>query len=228
MNPILLLHGALGTAKQQQPLAQLLSAQRHVHTLNFTGHGGDPAPTGGYSFDVFVADILQYLDNNGIQQADIFGYSMGGYAALYFASQYPDRVGKLATLGTKLLWTTEGSQQEVKMLDAGKIAAKVPAFAEQLAQQHGADNWKLVLAATAKMMLNLGQSPVLESAHYQAIQHKVLLAIGDKDHTAGLEDTVAIYRLLPNAQLWVLPATPHPLDKVDTTLLAEGLKKFLG
>ncbi len=112
------------------------------------------------------------------------------------------------------------------MLDADKIAAKVPAFAESLKQLHGADNWRNVLAATAQMMLNLGQRPVLKDADYQALQHPVLLGIGDRDHTAGLEDTVATYRLLPQAQLWVLPATPHPLEKVDVAVLAEGLKRF--
>lgn len=228
MKPLLLLHGALGTAKQLEPLAHHFAVGRDVHTLNFYGHGGDSAPEGGYSFTRFAEDILTYLDANGLEQIDIFGYSMGGYAAMFFALKYPARVGKIATLGTKVNWTVAGSQQEVKMLDADKLEAKVPAFAEQLKQLHGADNWRGVLAATAKMMLNLGENPVLTDADYQALQNPVLLGIGDRDHTAGLEDTVATYRLLPQAQLWVLPATPHPLDKVNTTVLTDGLKRFFG
>ncbi len=227
MNQLLLLHGALGTAKQLQPLAQTLSTDRDVHTLNFSGHGGTDAPPGGYTFDGFVSDILQYMDANDLQQVDIFGYSMGGYAALCFALKYPDRVGKIATLGTKLRWTAEGSQQEVKMLDADKIEAKVPAFAEQLKQQHGAENWRNVLVSTANMMLNLGNNPVLKDSDYQAVKHEILIGIGDRDNTAGLEDTVAVYRQLLQAQLWVLPGTPHPMDKVNTAFLANGLRRFL-
>lgn len=228
MKPLLLLHGALGTAKQMQPLAHLLGTYPAIRTLTFYGHAEAPAPSGAYSFDKFAMNILQYLDDNNIKQADIFGYSMGGYAALYFAMKHPDRVGKIATLGTKLKWTVAGSQQEVKLLDADKLEAKVPAFAEQLKQLHGADNWRGVLTATAKMMLNLGENPGLTETDYQALPHPVLLGIGDKDHTAGLEDTIATYLLLPQAQLWVLPATPHPLDKVNTTILADGLKRFFG
>lgn len=228
MKPLLLLHGALGTAKQLEPLAHHFAIGRDVHTLNFYGHGGDAVPGGGYNFNRFAEDILTYLDANGLEHVDVFGYSMGGYAAMVFALQHPDRVGRIATLGTKVRWTAEGSQQEVRMLDADKIEAKVPAFAEQLKQLHGAENWRGVLAATAQMMLGLGENPVLKDTDYQALQHPVLLGIGDRDHTAGLEDTVATYRLLPQAQLWVLPATPHPLDKVDVAMLAEGLKRFLG
>ncbi|CAN5390603.1 hypothetical protein BH09BAC1_BH09BAC1_06860 [soil metagenome] len=227
MNQLLLLHGALGTAQQLQPLAQTLSTDRDVHTLNFSGHGGTDVPKNGYTFDVFVADILQYLDANGLKQVDIFGYSMGGYAALCFALKHPERVGKIATLGSKLRWTAAGAQQEIKSLDADKIEAKVPAFAEQLKQQHGEGNWRNVLAATADMMVGLGDKPSLSDTDFPAVTHSVLLGIGDRDNMAGLEDTVTVYRQLPKAQLWVLPGTPHPMEKVNTALLANGLRRFL-
>lgn len=226
MKPILLLHGALGTAKQLEPLAQQLGNYPAVRTLTFYGHGEGAAPADGYRFDAFANNILQYLDDNDIPQTDIFGYSMGGYAAMYFALKHPDRVGKIATLGTKLVWTPEGSAQEVKMLDADKLEAKVPAFAAQLKTLHGEANWRAVLSATANMMLSLGNEPQLKNEDFQTLKHQVLLGIGDKDHTAGLEDTVATFRLLSNAQLWVLPATPHPIDRVDVVALANGLKKF--
>lgn len=226
MKPILLLHGALGTAKQLEPLAQQLGDYPAVRTLTFYGHGGAAAPADGYQFDAFANNILQYLDDNDIPQTDIFGYSMGGYAAMCFALKHPERVGKIATLGTKLVWTPEGSAQEVKMLDADKLEAKVPAFAVQLKALHGEENWRAVLSATANMMLSLGNDPVLKNSHYQSLSHPVLLGIGDKDQTAGLEDTVATFRLLPNAQLWVLPATSHPIDRVEVVALANGLKQY--
>lgn len=228
MKPILLLHGALGTSTTMQPLAKHLGTYPQVQMLTFYGHREAPAPLEGYRFEKFVGNILQYLDDNEIPQIDLFGYSMGGYAALLFAKTHPERVGKIATLGTKLHWSPEASAQEVRMLDADKLEAKVPAFAAQLKALHGENNWRAVLAATAKMMVNLGHDPVLKDMDFQAIQHPILLGIGDKDHTAGLEDTVAAFRLLTKAQLWVLPATPHPLEKVDIATLSNGLKQFFG
>ncbi len=229
MKPILLLHGALGTAQQLKTLSTLLSTNRDVHTLTFSGHGDSAAPKdGGYSFDTFVDDILQYMETRELTEVDIFGYSMGGYAAIYLALQHPDKVGKIATLGTKVKWTAEDAAKEVKMLDADKLEDKVPAYADKLKAFHGKDDWRNMMAATAQMMLNLGNDPLLKDEDYKALQHEVLLGIGDKDNTAGLEDTVATYRQLPKAQLWVLPGTPHQLEKVDISVLANGLKTFYG
>lgn len=225
MKHALLLHGALGTAKQLQPLATLLAPDYYIHTPTFSGHGGGTPPA-AYSFDQFREDIIGYMDAEGLQQVNVFGYSMGGYAALYASLKHPERFGKIATLGTKLVWTAAGAAQEVRMLDAAKIEAKVPAFAAHLQQQHGLENWKQVLQATAQMMLNLGNKPAIGATEFQQLKHSTLLAIGDRDHTAGLEDTVSIYRQMPHAQLWVLPATPHPLEQVNVPLLANGLKGF--
>lgn len=226
MNDLLLLHGALGSARQLEPLAKELSSHYAVHTLNFYGHGGE-APPASYDFEGFQQDIITYLDREGLSQVDVFGYSMGGYAAMFTALNHADRIGKIATLGTKVIWTPEGSAKEVKMLNADAIEAKVPAFAAHLQQIHG-DYWREVLSSTAQMMLNLGKQPALTEADYNKLSHKMLLSIGDRDHMAGLEDTVAVYRMLNNASLWVLPGTPHPLDKVDIPLLASGLKVFFG
>ena len=77
------------------------------------------------------------MNENYIQTIDIFGYSMGGYVALWLARFYPDRVGKIFTLGTKLKWNDEEAEKEIKMLNPEKVELKVPAFAQQLAERHG-------------------------------------------------------------------------------------------
>jgi esterase/lipase len=41
MKDILLLHGAIGAKDQLQPLADALKDRYIVHTLNFSGHGGE-------------------------------------------------------------------------------------------------------------------------------------------------------------------------------------------
>lgn len=225
MKHVLLLHGALGTAKQLEPLAQALAPDYLVHTLTFTGHGGGTPPQ-AYSFQQFEDDIMGYLDTEGLQQVAVFGYSMGGYAALYAGLKHPTRFSSIATLGTKLVWTAAGSARETAMLNAAKIEAKIPAFAAQLQQLHGPDNWKQVLQATAQMMLNLGNKPLLSTPDFEQLKHPTLIAIGDRDHTAGLTDTVATYQHMPQAQLWVLPGTPHPLQQVHIGTLATGLKRF--
>ena len=42
MQHLILLHGALGSKEQLQPLATTLQNTFHVHSFNFSGHGGRP------------------------------------------------------------------------------------------------------------------------------------------------------------------------------------------
>lgn len=226
MNRILLLHGAIGAKDQFGVLQELLSAEMEVYTMNFTGHGGGEIPGEPFTIDMFARDIIAYLDSNNIDEINIFGYSMGGYAALYAALNNPGRIRKIFTLATKFEWTPEIAEREVKMLDAQKMKLKVPKFATELAKRHGEDKWEILLQKTADMMTGLGNKNVLTSELLKQVNNEVLVGIGDSDKMVSLEETIATYRALPNANLVVLPATPHPIEMVESTRLAGEIKSF--
>jgi len=42
-----------------------------------------------------------------------------------------------------------------------------------------------------------------------------------------LDETVAVYKQLPNAQLGVLPGTPHAFEQVNVSLLSRLIKEFV-
>jgi pimeloyl-ACP methyl ester carboxylesterase len=227
MQQLLLLHGAIGSANQFEQFVPLLEKKYKVSSINFSGHGGNPIPLSDFSIALFAKDVLHWLDSNNIKTIDIVGYSMGGYVALYLAKHYPDRVGKIFTLATKFDWTPEGASKEAAMLNADKISEKVPIFAKKLEHIHGADNWKLVLNKTAEMMLALGQKPTLTLTDLSEIKHTVLLSVGDKDMMVSLEETIAMYRSLKNAQLLVLPNTQHAFEKVNLNTLSQAVINFM-
>ena len=120
MKDLILLHGAIGAGSQLKPLAELLSLQFNVHTLNFEGHGGRPI-NGVYSIDRFVSNLIDFLDEIELKNVSVFGYSMGGYVALKAAALHPGRIDSIVTLGTKFQWDTETASKEVHMLDPEKI-----------------------------------------------------------------------------------------------------------
>lgn len=227
MTKILLLHGAIGAKDQFGILQELLSAHMEVHTMNFTGHGGGKIPDEPFTIDMFARDIITYLDSNNIDEINIFGYSMGGYAALYAAFNNPGRISKIFTLATKFEWTPEIAEREVKMLDAQKMKVKVPKFAAELAKRHGEDKWVTLLQKTADMMTGLGNKNVLTIELLNQINNKVLVGIGDSDKMVSLEETIAAFRTLTNANLLVLPATPHPIEQVNKEILAKAIKRFM-
>jgi pimeloyl-ACP methyl ester carboxylesterase len=149
---IILLHGAVGSAKQLEPLLPLLENEFEVHALNLPGHGGSNVPSEPFSIPLFAEFVLSYLDLRGIDEAFLFGYSMGGYVSLYLASQQTERVKKVFTFGTKLDWNPEFAKDQIRQLNPEKIIEKVPVFAEALKQTHSEKSWKLVLTKTAEML----------------------------------------------------------------------------
>ena len=125
---LLLLHGALGDKRQLVPIKDYLSSVYDVHSLNFSGHGGESMPA-LFSIELFTENLMEYLEEYNLKNVKIFGYSMGGYVALNVA-RFTQRIGCIITYGTKFHWTPDSAQHEIKKLDPEKIRQKVPVFTE--------------------------------------------------------------------------------------------------
>ncbi len=116
-----MLHGALGSASQFDKLKDILRFDFEVLAPDFPGHGGRAIQDAQFSFPFFVSDIIKLLDENKINNIDIFGFSMGGYAALWIAKYYPSSVNRIFTLATKMDWNEESAKREAGMLNADKV-----------------------------------------------------------------------------------------------------------
>ena len=152
---------------------------------------------------------------------------MGGYVALYLAKHHPERIHKIITLATKFKWDEVIAAKEINMLQAAKIEEKLPAFAISLQNRHAPDDWKKVLEKTAVMLFEMGKDNPLQKDDYLNIQHPALLMPGDKDKMVTLEETQEVCQTLPNGQLSILQNTPHPIELVNTTALADKIIAFL-
>lgn len=228
VNPdILLLHGALGAADQLRPLEEELAKERKVARLNLTGHGGAPIPEQPFRMGLFAQDILDWMLRNQEKKVDIFGYSMGGYAALQLACTYPEKVNRIVTLGTKFDWNPESSEREARRLNPEKLEEKVPAFALELKKRHGYPNWGIILDKTAEMMRDLGQGNRLHPEDLAQIEHPVRLGIGDGDKMVSLAETETVAKQLPNSEVSVFSGFQHPIEQVDVKVLAASILEWL-
>jgi len=194
-------------------------------SITFTGHGESDIPMEGLSFERFVRDIDIALENvNG--PVHLVGYSMGGYVALLWAAAHPQRVASVCAVGSKLVWTPDSLQKELKKLDPAAMAEKVPEFALGLAATHGAERWKSLVAATAAEMTRIAEQPLLTDEVLARIECPVLLAVGDRDSTSIPEDMLAVARKLKDAGVLVIPRTRHPFEEIDMDLLITQLMRF--
>jgi pimeloyl-ACP methyl ester carboxylesterase len=223
---LLLLHGAVGAGSQFDFLLPLLAERYEVHRLDFEGHGVSPLCARPFRTENFAENAAEYLDRNRLESVDIFGYSMGGYVALYLAHARPQRVRRIATLGTKFDWNPEVAAREVRQLDPQKIREKVPQFAYALEARHVAAGWEDVLGRTREMMTALGEHRVVTPEMLSGIPHRVRIGVGDRDSMVTIGESWEAYRALPLGELEVLPATPHPLEKIPPARLARYVTEF--
>jgi esterase len=95
--PIVLLHGMLGSSRNWQVAGKELAASRRVFALDMRNHGLSPhSPE--MTYEAMVADVLAWLDGNGIGPAEFVGHSMGGKVAMILACRHPDRVARLVAV----------------------------------------------------------------------------------------------------------------------------------
>jgi pimeloyl-ACP methyl ester carboxylesterase len=211
---ILLLHGALNTSTQFGALSQKLQTYFDVHTLDFSGHGQVPYE-GVLDMKVLVSDIAHYVQQMESETCHIFGYSMGGYAAVSYAKSQPTKLGKIMTLGTKWDWNPTSSAREVAMLDPDVMAEKIPSYVVKLQALFGEKNWVDVVRNTAALMHDLGHGGGLTEDEYRKIETDVLILRGSEDKMVSAESSKEVANWLQNGTYQEIDGAPHPLEKVD-------------
>jgi pimeloyl-ACP methyl ester carboxylesterase len=223
---LLFLHGALGSARQLQPMVEKLADLATVHTMDFSGHGGQPLVAAEFAMAHFAAQVKEFIAKLNVGPVHVLGYSMGGYAALLAAQESPELFASITTLGTKFDWNPTSAEGETRFLVPEKMAAKIPAFVERLAQLHAPTPWAEVVEATAVMLRELGQTAPLSAAKMAATGLPIQILVGDADQTAGPAASEEFARQT-NALFALLAGTPHALEQVRQEELRDYLQRVL-
>jgi len=94
--PLIVMHGLFGMSDNWNTLGKKWADKLHrsVHLLDMRNHGRSDwdAP---HTYHAMSEDIEQYLGENRLEKAAILGHSMGGKAAMFFATLRPEKVEKL-------------------------------------------------------------------------------------------------------------------------------------
>src|SRR5687768_13634771 len=93
--PLLLLHGGLGSTGMFGPLLTKLAETRRVIGVDLQGHGRTTLGTRKINLVDIGNDLAVVLDKLGIKQTDVLGYSFGGGAAFQLAAQHPAKVRRV-------------------------------------------------------------------------------------------------------------------------------------
>jgi 3-oxoadipate enol-lactonase len=107
--PVVVLANSLGAARGMwDPQVPALAERYRVVTYDMRGHGTSPAPSGPYTLDDLVDDLVALLDRLGADRAHVAGLSLGGMVGLRLAAREPARVHRLAALCTSAKTEPQG------------------------------------------------------------------------------------------------------------------------
>jgi pimeloyl-ACP methyl ester carboxylesterase len=124
--PLLLLHGGLGSIDMYKPVLPALAEHRQVIAVDLQGHGRTALGSRKISLPDLGDDMAAILKELGVKNVDVLGYSFGGGVAFRLAVQHPQMVRRLALVSAG--FSSEGFYPELREMQKQVGAA----MAEQM------------------------------------------------------------------------------------------------
>lgn len=226
--PLVLLHGATSSGRDNFA-AQILTLATlfTVHAPDARGHATtrwDAAD--GYRAAWLVDDLAAFLDALDLESVHLLGFSMGGMTALTFAAAHPERIRSLVVAGISPLREPRASVA-ARLMDPDRIERSDPAWATALSRRHdpvqGAGAWRRLLQAIAA---DVATQPLLTAAELHSIRVPALVACGDGDPFAPVDQAWGLARQLGDGHLLVVPDCGHDLMVRRPRLVNEALLGF--
>ena len=215
--PLVLLHGGFGGTWMFAQFIPALSETRQVIAVELQGHGHTADIDRPLRYELMSDDVAALIKHLGHENADIFGYSLGGGVALQTAIRHPEVVRKLvlasaayardgwypeslagmAALSTELL---SGTIIHDAYLGAAPRPEEWPVLIDKMRQMLAEDyNWaEDVAAIKAPALIIVGDADGLRLDH--AVEMFRLFGGGKAD--GGMSGR-------PDSQFAVLPNTVH-------------------
>lgn len=100
--PLILLHGNGDSSDYFAHQIEYFSRRYRVIAVDTRGHGKSPRGREPFTISRFADDLKCFMEENGIDSADILGFSDGGNIAVEFALRYPDAVKRLILVGANI------------------------------------------------------------------------------------------------------------------------------
>ena len=92
--PLILIHGLFGNSTNFRSPGLKLAQGRDVLLVDLRNHGQSPW-SDDTALEAMASDIIELLDDEGIEQAALCGHSLGGKVAMVAALTAPERVSRL-------------------------------------------------------------------------------------------------------------------------------------
>lgn len=221
--PLVILHGLFGSLDNWRGLAKQLSTHAQVISVDLRNHGRSPH-SAEQTYQLMAADLVELLDELGVDEFDLIGHSVGGKVAMEFSKHYPDYLRKLVVVDIaprrydddhshifKRLLAIDLSQYTRRSQVDQAIQTSIPNKAVRqfllmnLTVEDGQLMWRINLQALFNNYPNLLQSVCensvidINSCFIRGGQSKYVLA----------SDRLLIESSFPNSELFTIESAGH-------------------
>ncbi len=233
--PIVFLHGGLDDFDVSFAAQRDVFAATHrVIGIDQRGHGHSPDDARPYDYREMAEDTAAVIEALGLGPVDVVGHSDGADIALLLARDHPALVRRLVLASGNLradLTADELAQRSAwteAQIDASldRMAARLPPrFQAEDAKvaPDGPAHWRVLLRKSWRLWLT---PIVIAPADLKRIHAPALVIAGDRDFVS-VDETVELWRGLPNAQLLILPDTAHATLSTRPEFVNRAIADFL-
>ena len=185
--PLILLHGNGENSDYFKGQIDAFAGLFHVYALDTRGHGRTPRGEAPFTIRQFADDLLGFMDERRIANANLLGFSDGANIAMVFAIRHPDRVDRLILNGANL--NAGGVKRSVQIpIELGYRIARYFSGRSESAGRN------------AEMLGLMVNEPNVSSAELAGIRAKTLVIAGTRDMIKEAH-TRLIAESIPDAEL---------------------------
>ena len=232
--PVVLLHGAVGGIEMFGGNLPALANNHHIIAIDLEGHGRSGDRDRPLRHESMADDIARLVEQLGVPQADIIGYSLGGGVALQTTIRHPPLVRRLVVVSSP--FRRDAFYPEIlAIFDQMTEAFGTGMKQSPLAKLYPDRDWEQLFTRLG----DLQRQNFDWSTDVAKIQLPVMLVFADAD-TYRLEHIVEFYKLLGGGQrdagmdgsqrtgnqLAIIPRATH-YNLLSTTAVAALAHGFL-
>lgn len=230
---VLLVHGWTERLEFWAPVARRLVASGfRVIAVDQRGHGGSDRGTAGYRPEMLADDVRAWMETLDLRDVVLAGHSMGGLAAMAFATEHPEvankRVKSLVLVATLAAPPRDPRLPEIEFdmskflptLDRLMRAPNYGLFC--LLRVFGTKPARSQMEATREGFLHTDKKTRTEAAKMltdfdirgglPGIEIPSVVVAGTHDQLTFLHTNEEIVELIPGCRLEVLPGFGHQLQ----------------
>jgi pimeloyl-ACP methyl ester carboxylesterase len=223
-HPLLLMHGNSGSIVSFSKLIPYLAKQYKVIAVDGRAQGRSEDSDKELTFEQIASDFSLLLDSLQLDSVYALGWSDGGIVGLQMAYSYPKKIAKLVTIGANFV--ADSTALSVDNFDTTRIT--------WFRDLNGSDQQKIIRTShfpnragiIYDKLINLDlKYPNFTLEQLGSIKTPTLVVAGDHDIIIDTH-TLKLFHALPNAQLFIVPNSPHHVPIAKPKLLDEVVSEF--